>query len=64
MVIVVEAAKFLEFIVALGVINREGHVDAAEDVVRVGLAVEESLGLIVTLEKNWFYYGQISEHIG
>ena len=36
---------------SLAVINREGHVDAAENIVRVGLAVEESLGLVVTLEK-------------
>ena len=32
--------------------NRESHVDAAQDVVRVGLAVEEGLGFIVTLKEN------------
>ena len=29
--------------------NREGQADTAEDVVRVGLAVEEGLAFIVTL---------------
>ena len=29
--------------------NGEGHADAAQDVVRVGLAVEESLAFVVTL---------------
>ena len=44
------ASKSLELIVSLAMIDREGHVDAAEDIVRVSLAVEESLGLVVTLE--------------
>ena len=44
------ASKSLELIVSLAMINREGHVDAAKDIVRVSLAVEESLGLVVTLE--------------
>ena len=39
----------LELIVLLGRGNREGHADAAQDVVWVGLAVEDGLGLIVTL---------------
>ena len=33
----------------IGRSNREGHADAAQDVVRVGLAVEESLAFVVTL---------------
>ena len=32
--------------------NSESHVDAAQDVVRVGLAVEEGLGFIVTLKRE------------
>ena len=44
------ASKSSELIVSLAVIDREGHVDAAEDVVRVSLAVEESLALVVTLK--------------
>ena len=41
--------------------NRESHVDAAQDVVRVGLAVEESLGFIVTLkrEKTLLFFGKM-----
>ena len=42
----------LELITALGTGNREGHVDAAQNVVRVGLAVEESLAFIVSLKRK------------
>jgi hypothetical protein len=33
----------------------ESHVDTAKDVVRVGLAVEESLAFIITLELKNMY---------
>jgi hypothetical protein len=40
----------LELIVTLAGSNGESHVDAAKDVVGVGLAIEESLSFIVTLK--------------
>ena len=41
----------LELVVLLARGNRESHADAAQDVVGVGLAVEEGLAFIVTLEE-------------
>jgi len=40
----------LELIMTLASIDRECQVDAAKDIVRVGLSIEQSLTLIVTLE--------------
>jgi hypothetical protein len=45
----------LEFIVTLASSNGESHVDTAKDVVGVGLAIEESLTFIVTLELKDMY---------
>ena len=42
----------LELVVLLASSNREGHADTAQDVVRVGLAVEEGLGFVVTLKNK------------
>jgi hypothetical protein len=42
----------LEFISSLAGSNGEGHVDAAENIVGVGLAIEQSLAFIVTLKKQ------------
>ncbi len=44
--------RCLELVLLLGGGNREGHADAAEDVVGVGLAVEESLAFVVTLKRK------------
>ena len=43
----------LELIVSSS--NSESHVDTAQDVVRVGLAVKESLAFIVTLKIDKFW---------
>jgi hypothetical protein len=40
----------LELIMTLASIDRECQVDAAKDIVRIGLSIEQSLTLIVTLE--------------
>ena len=37
---------------AMSASNRESHVDAAQNIVGVGLAVEEGLGFEVTLRKT------------
>ena len=55
------SASNLELIMARSSSNSESHVDAAQDVVRVGLAVEESLGFIVTLKrgKTLLFFGKM-----
>ena len=44
----------LEF--AMSASNRESHVDAAQNIVGVGLAVEEGLGFVVTLKNKISLY--------
>jgi hypothetical protein len=39
----------LELITALAGSHREGHVDTSKDIVGVGLSVEQSLALVITL---------------
>ncbi len=45
----VDDSKVLELIAPFTSSNRECQVDTAKNIVRVGLAIEQSLALIVTL---------------